>query len=253
MINFAVQIFDMKLVLDFGNTLQKIAIFEGNQILEMHAFKKIKLKKIKQITDKYPVKYAILSSVIDYPSNIKTFLQSDFTFIEFTEQTPIPVLNRYLTPQTLGKDRLAAAIAANHFFPKQNVLVVIAGTCITYEFVNQNAEYLGGSISPGISIRFKALHTFTEKLPLVEKKTKFSLIGNTTENAILSGILNGVLHEVKGITSEYSDNYKDLKIILSGGDMKYFDKILKNSIFAVSNIVLIGLNIILDFNAKKQQ
>ncbi len=251
MINFAVQIFSMKLVLDFGNTLQKIAIFEGNQMLEMHAYKKITLKKIQEIISHYPIKSAILSSVIDHPSEIKTFLNKNFNFIEFTENTLIPIINKYETPQTLGKDRLAAAVAGNNLFPNQNVLIIIAGTCITYEFVNKKAEYLGGAISPGISIRFKALHTFTGKLPLVEKKLKASIIGNTTENSILSGVINGVFSEAKGITHEYTDKYKDLKIILSGGDMKYFDKILKNSIFAISNIVLIGLNIILDFNAKK--
>ena len=106
------------------------------------------------------------------PSEIKTFLDKNFNFIEFTDKTPIPIINKYVTPQSLGKDRLAAAVAGNHFFPNQNVLIIIAGTCITYEFVNKKAEYLGGAISPGISIRFKALHTFTGKLPLVEKKNK---------------------------------------------------------------------------------
>jgi len=240
----------MKLVLDFGNTLQKIAIFEENQMLEVLAYKKVTLKKLQQIIVNYPIKSAIISSVVDYSSAIKTFLQNNFNFIEFNETTAIPVINKYATPLSLGKDRLAAAIAGNHFFPKQNVLVINAGTCITYDFINEKGEYLGGAISPGISIRFKALHTFTEKLPLVEKKSKASIIGNTTEKSILSGVINGVFHEVKSITSKYTDDYKNLKIILSGGDMKYFDKILKNSIFAVSNIVLIGLNIILDFNAK---
>ncbi|MFZ4399501.1 MAG: type III pantothenate kinase [Bacteroidales bacterium] len=240
----------MKLVLDFGNTLQKIAIFEGSKILEMHAIKNITLKKIQQIIVKYPVKSAILSSVIDYPLVINTFLKNNFNFIEFTDKTPIPIINRYESPESLGKDRLAAAVAGSHLFPHQNVLVVIAGTCITYEFINEKNEYLGGAISPGISIRFKALHTFTEKLPLIEKKSQKAIIGNTTENSILSGVMNGIFYEVKGVTRKYSDDYKNLKIIISGGDMKYFDKILKNSIFAVSNIVLIGLNIILDFNAK---
>jgi len=240
----------MKLVLDFGNTLQKIAIFDTNQMVEMRAFKKITLKKIQNIILDYPIKSAILSSVIDYPINIKTFLEENFVFIEFTEKTPIPLINNYASPQSLGKDRLAAAIAGNQIFPNQNVLVVIAGTCITYEFINKNGQYEGGAISPGISMRFKALHTFTHKLPLVEKKKEVTIIGNTTENSILSGVINGILFEVKGITDKYTDDYKNIKIILSGGDMKYFDKILKNSIFAVSNIVLIGLNIILDFNAK---
>jgi type III pantothenate kinase len=250
LINFAVQNIDMKLVLDFGNTLQKIAIFEGNQILKMRAYKRITLKKLQQVIVNYPIKSAIISSVVDYPEAIKTFLNNNFNFIEFNETTAIPVVNKYVTPLSLGKDRLAAAIAGNHFFPKHDVLVINAGTCITYDFINKNGEYLGGAISPGISIRFKALHTFTEKLPLVEKKLNVSIVGNTTENSILSGVINGAFHEVKSITSKYTDDYKNLKIILSGGDMKYFDKILKNSIFAVSNIVLIGLNIILDFNAK---
>ncbi len=240
----------MKLVLDFGNTLQKIAIFDGHQMLEMHAFKKVTLQKLMQIIKKYPIKSAILSAVIHYPIEIKSFLELHFKFIEFTATTPIPIFNKYATPQSLGKDRLAAAVAGNHFFPQQNVLIIIAGTCITYEFISKNAEYIGGAISPGISIRFKALHTFTEKLPLVQKKQKASLIGDTTEKSILSGVINGAIHEVKGISSRYADDYKNIKIILSGGDMKYFDKILKNSIFAVSNIVLIGLNIILDFNAE---
>ncbi len=241
----------MKLVLDFGNTLQKIAIFDGNQILEMHAFKKISIKKVQQITAKYAIQSAILSTVVDYPAAIKDFLQKNFNFIEFTNTTPIPIINRYTTSESLGKDRLAAAIAGMHFFPGQNILVIIAGTCITYEFINNKGEYLGGAISPGISIRFKALHTFTGKLPLVVKKSAVSFIGQSTENSILSGVINGAFHEVKSITSKYIDDYKNIKIILSGGDMKYFDKILKNSIFAVSNIVLIGLNIILDFNAEK--
>ncbi|MCX6232228.1 MAG: type III pantothenate kinase [Bacteroidetes bacterium] len=240
----------MKLVLDFGNTLQKMAIFEGDKMIEMYAFKKITLRKLHEIIANFPIKSAILSSVINYPEEIKIFLQHNFNFIEFNSTTNIPLINKYASPETLGNDRLAAAVAANHLFPDQNVLVIIAGTCITYEFVNNKNEYLGGAISPGIGIRFKSLHNFTDKLPLIEKKIKTAVIGNTTEKSILSGVMNGVYCEVDGVTSKYTADYKNLQIILSGGDMKYFANSLKNSIFAVSNIVLIGLNIILDFNAK---
>jgi type III pantothenate kinase len=241
----------MKLILDFGNTLQKIAIFEGDMLIVMHAYKKITLKKLQEFIAAYPVKSAILSAVIDYPHEIKSFLNKNFYFIEFNATTKIPIKNNYASRATLGNDRLAAAVAANYIFPNQNVLVVNAGTCITYEFVNNNNEYLGGAISPGIGIRFKALHNFTVKLPLIEKKIKTPLIGNTTDTSILSGVMNGVYSEVDGVISKYSADYNDLKIILSGGDIKYFANSLKNSIFAVSNIVSKGLNIILDFNAEK--
>jgi type III pantothenate kinase len=240
----------MKLVLDFGNTLQKIAIFDGENLIAMHAYRKITLKKLQEFIAAFPVKSAILSSVIEFPPEIKSFLYQHFYFIEFNSTTKIPLKNNYASQATLGNDRLAAAVAANHLFPDQNVLVVNAGTCITYEFVNTRNEYLGGAISPGIGIRFKALHNFTVKLPLIEKKMKTPLIGNTTETSILSGVMNGVYAEVDNVISKYSAGYKDLKIIISGGDINYFANSLKNSIFAVSNIVLTGLNIILDFNAE---
>jgi type III pantothenate kinase len=148
----------------------------------------------------------------------------------------------------LENDRLAAAIAGATLYPGSNVLVIQAGTCITYEFINAQGEYIGGAISPGIQMRYKAMNTFTGKLPLIEHKKFDGLIGQTTEESILSGVNNGILAEVDGIINAYKSQYPDLTIILSGGDADFFVKQLKNSIFAVPNIVLKGLNIILDFN-----
>jgi type III pantothenate kinase len=242
----------MKLILDFGNTLQKIAVFDKNQMIAFKAFSKISLKEIKKFIINYPIHSAIISSVINYPNEIKEFLLIKFNLIEFSENTPIPINNLYKTPETLGKDRLSAVIAANSISINRSSLVINAGTCITYDFVDNNSTYYGGAISPGLFMRFKALHTFTEKLPLITKiKSQNPLIGSTTEESIFSGVLNGTLSEIEGIISKYKEKYADLLIILSGGDMKYFDKKIKNSIFAYPNIVMFGLNIILDFNAKK--
>jgi type III pantothenate kinase len=144
-------------------------------------------------------------------------------------------------------------VGANLYFPNQDVLVIDAGTCIKYDFVNKANAYLGGSISPGLQMRFKALHTLTEKLPLVQPVLNVDyLIGSSTEEAILSGVLNGCIAEIDGIIQQYKSNYKNLKVVLSGGDSIYFDKTLKNSIFASPNIVLEGLNAILDYNVDKQ-
>jgi type III pantothenate kinase len=242
----------MKLILDFGNTLQKIAVFDENQIIAFKSFKKISLKGIKDFISNYPIKSAIISSVINYPLEINKFLEKKFIFIEFSENTLIPINNLYKTPDTLGKDRLSAVVAANSISLNKSVLIINAGTCITYDFVDNNSNYYGGAISPGLFMRFKALHTFTEKLPLITKiKSQNPLIGTTTEESIFSGVLNGTLSEIEGIISKYKEKNTDLLIILSGGDMKYFDKKIKNSIFAYPNIVMFGLNIILDFNAKK--
>lgn len=243
----------MKLILDFGNTLQKAAIFDKNQLIAIKAFKKISLKNISNFTSLYNIDSAIISSVINYNSDIYNYLNTNYYFKELTSDTPIPVKNTYLTPDTLGKDRLAAVVAANDLYPKSDILVINAGTCITYDFIDKNKKYHGGAISPGIKMRFKALHTFTDKLPLIENTNKQTpLIGKDTEKSILSGVINGTIAEIKNIISDYNQKYSNLNVVISGGDMKYFDKIIKNSIFAYPNIVLYGLNLILDFNAKKE-
>ena len=242
----------MKLILDFGNTYQKVALFQKTNLVELKTFNNIGLGDLITFTqNKKDIKSAIISSVINYPGEIREFLKTKYLFFELDNNTPTPVLNKYQTPESLGKDRLAAIIAANKMFSGQNALVIDAGTCITYDIINSKNEYLGGGISPGISMRFKSLHNFTEKLPLQDSREDQNLIGQNTQESIFSGVLNGVLAEVDGIISQYQRNFSNLKIILSGGELKYFDKRLKNNIFAVPNIVIIGLNLILDFNVRK--
>jgi type III pantothenate kinase len=164
--------------------------------------------------------------------------------------TPLPVRHKYKTFDTLGPDRIACVVAANKLYPGKDVLLVETGSCITFDFIDADGCYHGGGISPGLNMRFRALHTFTDKLPLIEPESAPALIGDSTKTSILSGVINGIKAEVEGIISRYESNYENLTIILSGGNLDYFDKNLKNNIFAVPNIVLTGLNIILEFNDK---
>jgi type III pantothenate kinase len=239
----------MDLIIDLGNTNKKLALFEGDELVDIQQFALITLRNLREFILQHPgINNCILSSVVPRRLPVTRFLSSSFNFIELDETTPIPLQNLYRTVKTLGKDRLAAAVAGRNKFPGKNVLVVNAGTCITYDFVNDNNEYLGGSISPGILMRFHALHTFTGKLPLVSFVDQDILTGTDTRESILSGVLTGAVAEIEGIAAQYRKKYPDLKIILSGGDQKYFDKRLKISIFALPNIVIHGLQQILAFN-----
>ena len=161
----------MKLIIDFGNTFTKLAVFKQEAIIEQYQFIHLKITDLITISEKYPdISSVMISSVIDYPVEIKLHLKSRYSFFELDSNTPIPIINRYKSPETLGKDRIAAVVAANNLFPNENVLVIDAGTCITFDFLNDKKEYLGGAITPGLKIRFKALHEFTNNLPLVEVK-----------------------------------------------------------------------------------
>ncbi len=245
----------LKLIIDIGNTRAKLAVFSGNEIKEIFVTENLTMKLLTVITEKYPsIDSAILSSVRDYPTEVDNFLLDRFFFIKLDSKTPLPVKVLYKSPHTLGKDRMAIAAASRALFPGENVLAVDAGTTITYDFVNQKGEYPGGSISPGIQMRLKALHVFTGKLPQVDVPvTGVDLVGTDTQSAMLSGVLNGVIAEVDGIITGYKIRYTQLKVVLSGGDEKYFDKRLKNNIFALPNFVLRGLNKILDFNEEKKK
>jgi len=162
-------------------------------------------------------------------------------FVELNHSTPVPFINKYRTPETLGKDRIAIASAAVQLFPNENVLVIDTGTSITYDLVTSKEEYIGGGISPGLNMRFKALHNFTHRLPLVkmqDAEAKINLVGDSTETSILSGVVVGAKAEVENIINQYCSLYSSLKIIISGGDHKYFEKLLKSNIFAAPNIVV---------------
>ncbi len=245
----------MKLIIDIGNTRSKLAVFLDNETKEVFVTENLTVKLLIKVVEKYPaIGSAILSSVKDYPPEVDTLLRDRFYFLKLDNKTPLPVKILYKSPQTLGKDRMAIAVASQALFPGDNVLTIDAGTTITYDFVNEKGEYQGGGISPGIRIRLKALHTFTEKLPLVDPLiSAIELVGNDTQSSILSGVLNGAVAEVDGIITAYLTYYPQLKVVLCGGDEKYFDKRLKNNIFALPNFVLKGLKKILDYNEEEKK
>ncbi|MGB3776659.1 MAG: type III pantothenate kinase, partial [Leeuwenhoekiella sp.] len=160
----------------------------------------------------------------------------------------VPFKNLYETPTTLGVDRVALMAAAVKNHPGQNVLVIDTGTCVTYDFKNKKEEYLGGSISPGLSMRFKALHQFTANLPLLTSQKSVKTIGKNTSEAIQSGVIYGISHEINGVINSYIEDYPDIEVILTGGDALFLSKTLKNGIFAHQNFLLEGLDYIMVFN-----
>jgi len=206
------------------------------------------------LKDEHPqMTQAILSSVKPVDDEILQFLSGNFDlFIELDHQTELPIKNLYETPETLGKDRLAAAVGANELFPDQNLLIIDAGTAITYDLVSEKNEFIGGNISPGLQMRFKALNHFTGKLPLVSYSDEFQNIGRNTTDAIRAGVQNGILYEIAQTIELFNKNYQNLQIVMTGGDSIFFDKKLNYTIFVHFNITLIGLNRILEYNAKNK-
>jgi len=239
----------MNLIIDAGNTLTKLALFQGNEMVAFSRIKGLDLAHIIQFCEANPlILNAIVSTVTEYPAEIDLFLKSHYNTILFSNKTNVPVINQYKTPETLGKDRLAGVVGARRLMPSDTILVIDAGTAITYDLITDAGEYLGGGISPGIPMRYKALHTFTSRLPLFDYMDEAQLIGDDTATSICSGVLNGTIAEVEGIIQRYQIVYPGMKIILTGGDHNYFDKRLKIKTFAAPNLVLEGLNLILQFN-----
>ncbi|MDX9882355.1 MAG: type III pantothenate kinase [Prolixibacteraceae bacterium] len=240
----------MNLIIDIGNSRTKIALFNDSDLMFNLSLDELTPANIKMLLDEHPsLDKAILSATKPFSPELKKILTEKFSlFIELDHQTLIPIENLYESKETLGKDRLATAIGANELFPDQNLLIIDAGTAITFDLVNSKNQFLGGNISPGLEMRFKALNTFTGKLPLVEPGDEFPLFGRNTPEAIRSGVQNGILFEVEQYIQTINKNYENLKVIITGGDAKFFDKKLKNSIFVHFNLTLIGLNRILEFN-----
>ena len=209
---------------------------------------------MKMLQEEHPqLKRVILSSVKPYSDELKQYLSENFEqFLELDHQTEIPIGNLYQTPETLGKDRIAAAVGANELFPDQNLLVIDAGTAITFDLISEKNEFIGGNISPGLEMRFKALNQFTGSLPLLSRSNDFNEIGQNTTEAIQAGVQNGIIYEIGQTIETFNRNYQNLQIIMTGGDSIFFDKKLNYTIFVNFNLTLIGLNRILEHNAKKK-
>lgn len=235
----------MNLVIDIGNTRTKFALFKGQTLF----FNEIGDRNtLQHILKKYKVTRIIVSSVSKNIPVQQQLLKNQLPTIFLNENTLIPIFNKYLTPNTLGADRLANVVGANSLFPEQNILTIDLGTCIKYDFISYKKEYFGGAISPGIYLKANVLHTGTAQLPLLSIEPVNYLIGQNSHQSILSGIMNGTLSEMEGMIERYQCIYENLTVIITGGDAKYFEKELKCNIFAEPNLTLIGLNEILRYN-----
>ncbi|MGH1383774.1 type III pantothenate kinase [Kordia sp.] len=240
----------MNLIVDAGNTYVKVAVFQEDKMLSHESFKKELFQKkiIKKLKEFTEIDQMITSSVTKLSDDTKQFLANlDIKVHKLTHKTNVPFQNNYATPETLGVDRIALVVAAVTQFPKQNVLVIDAGTCITYDFKTDKEIYLGGGISPGIQLRYKTLNLLTANLPLLEAKMPESYIGNSTETSIHSGVSVGVITEIDGIIERYKEQFEHLTVILTGGDTNFLAKRLKNTIFANSKFLLQGLNNVLEY------
>jgi pantothenate kinase, type III len=234
---------------DIGNTLTKLAVFKNSEIIAFRVLDSNNLGMVSQIIEEYHVEASIISSVADIPADLIPLLKATIkSLLVLTHETKLPVENCYETKETLGKDRLAAVVGANHLYPDTDLLVIDAGTAITYDFINEKGQYLGGNIAPGIQMRYKALHHFTNKLPLVEIANMDKGFGRNTTEAIRVGVQNGIIFEVDGTIDYFRERYPALKVLFTGGDAKFFDNKLKNVTFVVSNLVMVGLHKILTYN-----
>ncbi len=240
----------LNLVIDIGNSRTKIALFNEHDLLFNVPIDHLTIGHVQMLKDEHPMlDKAILSTVKPYSAELKQFLNENFSqFLELDHQTALPIENLYGTPETLGKDRLAAAVGANELFPNQNLLIIDAGTAITYDLVSEKNQFVGGNISPGLEMRFKALNHFTGKLPLVNCSDEFKAIGTNTDEAIRAGVQNGILFEMMQTIEYFSKNYPNLMVVMTGGDASFFERKLNYSIFVHVNLTLIGLNRILEFN-----
>lgn len=240
----------MNLIVDVGNTRIKLAVFEKSKLEHLVVTSKEEVvSNIEILFEEFPrLKKAIVSSVGNFPHIAVRLLQKKLEVLQLTKDTSVPFTNLYATPKTLGVDRIALISAAAVKFPHTNVLVLDAGSCITYDFLTSENSYLGGGISPGLQMRYNALHTFTANLPLLSPTQPTNPIGNTTESSMHSGVFLGVANEIDGFITIYREKYPDFTIILTGGDAHLLRDSLKNSIFAIPNFLLEGLDHILEHN-----
>jgi len=237
-------------VVDIGNTRIKTAVFETDKMVLEENFETFEL--FLEYSKKIKFQHALISSVTYTLEQLQEML--DFPFLFLNRATPVPIENHYATPETLGVDRKAAAIGARCIIEKVPLLTIDLGSCITYEFLDERNRYFGGAISPGLRMRFRAMHRQTARLPLVELSTfeKPELIGNSTVNGMKSGVYFGILHEMQGFIGAYQAKYPGLRVIICGGDSKIFESLTKDHIFVIPNLVLYGLNRILTYNVNFQ-
>ena len=243
----------MNLIVDIGNSSVKLAVFENQVLTFLYREKANDLERsVLKILNRFPkIEQIFVASVVAFDSSHFSKIFSSYKLLFLNSKIKFPFKNLYQTSETLGPDRVALVSAAVFKYPNQNVLIIDAGTCITYDFLDAKSNYYGGAISPGIKMRYRALHENTGRLPLLEPITPSYFIGDSTQNCIHSGVVFGVVNEIEGVISSYKSNFSDLTVILSGGDSDFLCKQFKISIFAISNFLLEGLNFLLEYNSNK--
>lgn len=243
----------MNLVIDGGNTQIKWAIYSGEELIIKHSISGWDQIHPENISKNYPeVNSVIISSVRSLPEDIIRSFHNFFPrIIEFSLSLKLPITIKYKTPDTLGKDRIAAVVGGAAKFPGACVLIIDMGTAITLDLVNEKAEFLGGNISPGMLLRFKSLGQFTADLPTVNPSKNTPFLGQTTSEALQAGVQQGIIYELEGYINTLKNKYNGLRVILTGGDASFFVQNLKNTIFVIPNLVLDGLNLILEYQTGK--
>lgn len=238
----------MDLVIDVGNTRAKAGAFDQDRLVSQFHFGHDEVPAELKGRAFDNLLYATVRSD-DVPAlrSLSVLGHS----LRLTEGLPLPIVNGYATPSTLGPDRLAAACGARQLFPSAPCLIIDAGTSLTCDFMSEKGVYMGGAISPGVEMRFRALQSFTSKLPLVQRSNTPGLTGDSTSSCIQSGVQMGSVFEVQGFIEAYLARYPDVRILLTGGDAPFFEKYLKAGIFVAPNLVLIGLNRILQHNVSR--
>ncbi|MBL7777513.1 MAG: type III pantothenate kinase [Chitinophagales bacterium] len=239
----------MQLALDIGNTNIKLGVFENNTLIDFFAQR----DEMETVLEKYKIKQVILSRTGNDEWIEHLLKQKKRKVLVLSHELKLPIKLLYKTPETLGADRIAGSVAANHHHPDTPVLKIDFGTCITYDFITPQNEFEGGAISPGMNMRFKALHNYTAKLPLINplQYTTYPLTGTDTATSILSGVVQGIKNEVQGIINQYRQRFSGMKVVVTGGDAGLFATLLESEIFARPHLVLEGLNIILQHNTTK--
>lgn len=235
------------LCLDFGNTRLKCAIF-NKDLEDVIVLSGETVTVVEDLLDKYKPSKTILSSVINHDPAIEALLSSKTKFHKLGAESKLPISIPVGKPETVGADRLALSVAAVHLYPKQHNLAIGLGSCITYNFINKFSQFLGGSISPGMEMRFRSMHEYTALLPLVKANSNFPLVGYDTKTNMLSGVILGMAKEIDGIIDEYALKYSNFNVLLTGGDMAFFVPHLKNRIFADPYLIYKGLYAISEYN-----
>ena len=243
----------MNLVVDIGNTLLKLAVFDGGRLVAQQCVGELREETFAGLLGGARAARAVVASTRgEAPAIVEAVRRHTDYLLEFTPATPVPIGNAYLTPATLGRDRLAAAVGAATLYPGRNALIVDFGTAVTLDFVSADGVFRGGCISPGMAMRFRALHEYTAALPLCDATDSAELLGRTTDEAVRLGVMNSLAFEIEGYIARMQGEIEDLCVIFTGGDTNFFAKRIKNTIFANCNLVFWGLNRILEYNASEE-